>query len=167
MNRRPPAADECRYVLPTAWGAFEAVFSAAGLRALYFPAVAADIPAPATTALCRTLPAPVAAFYRELSAYLAGKLRVFTAAPDLTGHSAFQIAVWEQLQKIPFGQTASYGEIALRLSKPGASRAVGNACGANPVPLVIPCHRVIASGGLGGFSAGRDWKLRLLALENG
>ena len=115
MNRRPPAADEHRYELPTAWGAFEAVFSAAGLRALYFPAAAADVPAPATAALCRTLPAPVAAFYRELGAYLAGKLRTFGTAPDLTGHSAFQLAVWRQLQKIPFGQTAAYGEIARRL----------------------------------------------------
>ena len=68
--------------------------------------------------------------------------------------------------QIPYGATQTYGELALRIGKPGASRAVGTACGRNPVPVLVPCHRVVASGGkLGGFSAGLSWKCTLLNLE--
>ena len=68
--------------------------------------------------------------------------------------------------QIPYGATQTYGEVALRIGKPGASRAVGTACGRNPVPVLVPCHRVVASGGkLGGFSAGLSWKRNLLNLE--
>lgn len=80
--------------------------------------------------------------------------------------SAFQIKVWKQLLKIPIGKTISYGEMARRVKKPGAARAVGVALGANPVPLIMPCHRVIAAnGGLGGFSGGLAVKRALLAHE--
>ena len=68
--------------------------------------------------------------------------------------------------QIPYGATQTYGELALRIGKPGASRAVGTACGRNPLPVLVPCHRVVASGGkLGGFSAGLSWKYTLLNLE--
>ena len=68
--------------------------------------------------------------------------------------------------QIPYGATQTYGELALRIGKPGASRAVGTACGRNPVPVLVPCHRVVASGGkLGGFSAGLSRKRTLLNLE--
>lgn len=68
--------------------------------------------------------------------------------------------------RIPRGATMSYGEIAAKLNNPRASRAVGGACGANPIPLLVPCHRVLAANGrLGGFSGGLDWKRRLLAIE--
>ncbi len=80
----------------------------------------------------------------------------------------FQQAVWKELLRIPHGTTCSYGELAKRLGKPGASRAVGSANGRNPICLIIPCHRVIASdGGLGGFAFGVELKSRLLKMELG
>jgi O-6-methylguanine DNA methyltransferase len=74
--------------------------------------------------------------------------------------------VWKILHEIPFGQVRTYGQVAAAAGSPRASRAVGQACGANPIVLFIPCHRVIASGGVGGFGAGLEWKRRLLALED-
>lgn len=80
--------------------------------------------------------------------------------------TAFQRAAWEVLRAIPRGKTVTYGELARMAGHPGAARAAGSACGANPWPLFIPCHRVVAAGGgLGGFSAGRAWKKWLLASE--
>jgi O-6-methylguanine DNA methyltransferase len=77
----------------------------------------------------------------------------------------FQKAVWREMQKIPRGQTRTYGEIAATIGRPNAVRAVGSACGANPIPLFIPCHRVVAKNGLGGFGAGLPWKKLLLKEE--
>jgi methylated-DNA-[protein]-cysteine S-methyltransferase len=78
----------------------------------------------------------------------------------------FRKKVWAALRRIPHGRTFSYGEIAQRVGSPGASRAVGGACGSNPIPLFIPCHRVIAAdGGLGGFGGGLKMKEKLIALE--
>ena len=85
---------------------------------------------------------------------------------DLSIGTDFQQSVWRQLLKIPLGQTRSYGELAQCLAKPGASRAVGSACGANPIPVIVPCHRVLAAHRrLGGFSGGLGWKQRLLRIE--
>jgi len=84
---------------------------------------------------------------------------------DLAG-TAFQQSVWRELRKIPPGQTRSYGEIAKRIGKPKAVRAVGGACGANPIPILVPCHRVLAAHGrIGGFGGGLDRKRKLLASE--
>lgn len=84
---------------------------------------------------------------------------------DLDG-TDFQEAVWSELLRIPAGETRSYGEVARRIKRPKAFRAVAQACGANPVPVIIPCHRVIASDGcLGGFSAGLERKVFLLDCE--
>jgi O-6-methylguanine DNA methyltransferase len=79
--------------------------------------------------------------------------------------TVFQQAVWNALKKIPCGQTRTYGEIATTVGKPKAVRAVGSACGANPLPVFIPCHRVTAKNGLGGFSSGLPWKKLLLDAE--
>lgn len=79
--------------------------------------------------------------------------------------TTFQQAVWDELKKIPRGQTRTYGAIAAAIGHPKAVRAVGSACGANPLPVFIPCHRVIAAGGPGGFSSGLPWKKLLLELE--
>ena len=79
----------------------------------------------------------------------------------------FERKVWAALKTIPYGKTLSYGELACRLGKKGAARAVGSACGKNPIPLILPCHRVIrADGSLGGFSAGVAWKELLLRMES-
>ena len=84
---------------------------------------------------------------------------------DLAG-TPFQLKVWKALRQIPHGKTVSYGDLARKIGKPGASRAVGGACGSNPLPLFIPCHRVLASdGSLGGFGGGLDVKEQLLVHE--
>jgi O-6-methylguanine DNA methyltransferase len=102
---------------------------------------------------------------RQVLAYLEGKRTEFELALDLRG-TPFQRGVWEALLRIPYGETRSYAEIARAVGAPRAVRAVGSANGANPVPLVVPCHRVIASGGrLGGYGGGPDLKRRLLAME--
>lgn len=85
---------------------------------------------------------------------------------DLHG-TPFQLAVWSELLKIPKGETLSYAQLANKLGKPKAARAVGSACGANPIPFLVPCHRVVASdGGLGGFAFGLIMKQQLLEREN-
>ena len=79
--------------------------------------------------------------------------------------SEFRLRVWKAIQQIPFGQTVTYQELAAQIGHPGAARAVGGACGANGLLLAVPCHRVVASRGLGGFALGLEWKRTLLALE--
>ncbi|MCG6657675.1 methylated-DNA--[protein]-cysteine S-methyltransferase [Halomonas campisalis] len=100
----------------------------------------------------------------QLLAYLAGRRRSFSL-PLAPGGSEFQRQVWSALQRIPYGETRTYGELARRLGREGAARAIGAANGANPLPLLIPCHRVVAASGLGGYSGGLELKRRLLALE--
>lgn len=102
---------------------------------------------------------------RQLTAYFAGELQTFSLDLHLPG-TPFQRKVWQALREIPYGRTASYGEIARRIGNPGAGRAVGGANHRNPVPIVIPCHRVIgADGRLTGFGGGLHVKEALLALE--
>jgi methylated-DNA-[protein]-cysteine S-methyltransferase len=100
---------------------------------------------------------------RQLRAYFAAELRRFALALDPVG-TPFQQSVWELLASIPWGETTSYGALAARLGRPGAARAVGAANGANPLPIVLPCHRVIgADGSLTGFGGGlaaKRWLLR-------
>jgi len=104
---------------------------------------------------------------RQISDYLSGKLKKLSL-PVQTRGSELQQAVWAELQRIPYGQTISYSEMAARIGNPKAVRAVGSACGANPIPLIIPCHRVLRSdGSLGGFGWGLEVKEFLLALEHG
>jgi methylated-DNA-[protein]-cysteine S-methyltransferase len=102
---------------------------------------------------------------RQLRAYFSGALEIFSLplAPEGT---PFQLEVWHRLCDIPFGETMSYGELARLIQRPRASRAVGLANGSNPIPLVIPCHRVIGSNGkLTGYGGGLPIKEKLLALE--
>ena len=85
---------------------------------------------------------------------------------DFHGRTVFHQKVWETLRRIPYGRVRSYGWVARKVGKPQAARAVGAACGANPLPLVVPCHRVVAGdGSLGGFAGGLKLKKRLLVLE--
>jgi O-6-methylguanine DNA methyltransferase len=104
---------------------------------------------------------------QALEKYFAGKPMSFEDLPlDLEG-SPFHLRVWQELRKIPPGETVSYQELARRIGKPKAARAVGQACGANPIPLIVPCHRVIAANGtLGGFSSGLERKRWLLEHEH-
>jgi methylated-DNA-[protein]-cysteine S-methyltransferase len=103
---------------------------------------------------------------RQLHAYFSGKLTRFDLPLKPEG-TPFQLAVWEQLLKIPYGKVISYGDLAKRIGKPNSSRAVGAANGSNPIPIIIPCHRVIGSNGrLTGYGGGIHIKEALLKLES-
>jgi methylated-DNA-[protein]-cysteine S-methyltransferase len=102
---------------------------------------------------------------QQLDQYFAGKRTSFDVALDLVG-TEFQVKAWRALCRIPFGKTISYGQQAANIKKPKAFRAVGSANGKNPIPIIVPCHRVVASDGtLGGYSLGLKMKKQLLALE--
>lgn len=103
-----------------------------------------------------------------LESHFAGIAVDFRSVPlDLGNATPFRLAVWAAAQELAWGQSCSYGELARRMAwKPGSARAVGQALGANPVPIVVPCHRILAADGrLGGFGCGLDWKRDLLGLE--
>jgi len=104
---------------------------------------------------------------RQLEAYFGRELRSFTVPLHLVG-TEFQLSVWNALRSIPYGRTTTYGELARSLGKPEAIRAVGGANHANPVAIIVPCHRVIGSTGkLVGYGGGLETKQKLLALERG
>jgi O-6-methylguanine DNA methyltransferase len=154
------------FPIETPYGNFTAVYSEKGLAGLYFPDRNHEImldPHAGTKVSPK-----IRSWHRETSAavknFFAGKK---TKPPplDLEG-TKFQKSVWRTLLKISRGSTMSYGEVAERIGHPRAGRAVGSACGSNPVPLFIPCHRVLAANNkIGGFGSGLDWKRRLLANE--
>ncbi len=156
-----------RIALSTAAGEFVAEFSDRGLRALRFPGRSV---APARSSA--ELPVPVrrwgaltaAALARALTGRAPGRLPPLDEAG-----TPFQRAVWRALRRIPPGETRSYAGVARMLGLgPAAARAVGQACGANPIPVLTPCHRVVAADGSpGGFSGGPGWKERLLQVEAG
>ncbi|MCZ7638564.1 MAG: methylated-DNA--[protein]-cysteine S-methyltransferase [Verrucomicrobia bacterium] len=151
--------------LPTAQGDFIAVLSAQGLAGLRFPRKTKSATVPADRlppAQKRWAKLTATALIRALDG------RSVTELPpmDESAGTAFQREVWQALRAIPAGETRSYAEIACAIGRPRSARAVGQACGANPIPVLTPCHRAVASGGgLGGFSGGLEWKRRLLAAE--
>ncbi|RJQ50665.1 MAG: methylated-DNA--[protein]-cysteine S-methyltransferase [Nitrospiraceae bacterium] len=105
-------------------------------------------------------------FVKELSAYFKGENKVFSQEIKFLKGTDFEQKVWSALQEIPFGETRSYKWVAERIGKPAAVRAVGQALSKNPVPIVVPCHRVIESdGSIGGYSSGVNVKKRLLEME--
>jgi methylated-DNA-[protein]-cysteine S-methyltransferase len=109
---------------------------------------------------------PFAETIRQLQAYFAGKLKEFDLNLILEG-TDFQVRVWRALRTIPYGETLSYSELARKIGTPKAVRAVGAANGSNPLPIIVPCHRVIGSNGdLTGFGGGLPIKKKLLALES-
>lgn len=153
--------------VPTPEGIFHASYGRAGLRAIYFPgedglAVVQPSGADAPAAVEMWHDLTVAAVQSALGG---GGVKALPPL-DWSGATGFQRRVWAALLKIPRGEVRSYAQIARQIGSPGAARAVGAACGANPIPLLVPCHRVVAArGGLGGFSAGLAWKVRLLTRE--
>ena len=112
-------------------------------------------PAPRTVARCA----------EQLEEYLAGERRDFTVTLAAVDATTFQLDVWDALRDIPYGEVRTYAEIALHVNRPRASRAVGNANHANPYPVIVPCHRVVAANGLGGYGGGEHVKRFLLELE--
>jgi len=110
----------------------------------------------------------IAPVRKALERYIEGRERRLDVPLDLAFGTPFQRRVWEAAREIPYGQVVSYGDLAKRSGFAKASRAVGNALGANPVPIVVPCHRIIhADQSIGGFSSGLTWKRFLLQLERG
>ncbi len=152
-------------------GKFVAHYSRKGLASLNFPPgrngradlrVGPDAQRRIPTAIRRWHRATTSALKRAL----AGRAPRALPPLDVSGGTAFQRRVWNAMRRIACGQTRSYGEIARAIGKPKAVRAVGGACGANPIPVFVPCHRVLAANRkLGGFSGGLNWKKTLLARE--
>jgi methylated-DNA-[protein]-cysteine S-methyltransferase len=161
-----PSPQSIRLGIATTQGEFIARYSNQGLAELNFP----------TTAKSHSLssqdevPAQVRAWHeltsRALHQVLAGTDAGKLPPLDWSGGTEFQQAVWAAMLKIKAGKTRSYGEIARDIGRPKAVRAVGGACGANPIPVLVPCHRVLAAHQkIGGFSGGLKWKRLLLARE--
>lgn len=130
---------------------------------------ARDVGSEVPTELSRDAPAWVADLIRAITAYAAGDEVDFSAVPvDLSGVDDFRLAIYEAARKLQFGEITTYGELAVRAGHAGLPRETGAALGSNPVPLVIPCHRILAAGGkIGGFSApgGSATKEKMLKLE--
>ena len=104
----------------------------------------------------------------KMKKYFSGKRVVFNERVDISGRNPLEKKVWKEMQKIPYGQTRSYKWLAGKVGNAKLARAVGNACAKNPVPIIVPCHRVIKSdGGLGGFAGGLNRKRILLKIEKG
>jgi len=119
-----------------------------------------------TGAMAQRAPGHLAEACQQLAQYFGGDRRSFDLGLDLRRGSAFQHEVWAATSRIPYGQVRTYGDIARAIGAPGAARAVGGALGANPVPIFVPCHRVVrADGGLGGYREGVEIKRALLRLE--
>lgn len=140
----------------TSLGTFYAAWDEEGISALLFPGVRLEGPLTTSSLLFELA--------RQLEGYFQGERTYFDVPLSLRG-TPFQLAVWQALKGIPYGEVVTYGELARRIGRPRAARAVGRAVGANPVPIIIPCHRVLGARGLGGYGPGLPWKERLLRLE--
>src|SRR5713226_7335797 len=158
-------------IFKTDWGWVGVAATDRGVRAVVLPkasrlAVERDLRSISSNGTSGVATFHLKAAKEAITAYLEGKVRSFDLPLDLDGHPSFRVKVWEVLRTIPYGRARSYGWVARKVGKPRAARAVGAACGANPVPLLVPCHRVVAGdGSLGGFSGGLSNKKRLLKLE--
>jgi methylated-DNA-[protein]-cysteine S-methyltransferase len=149
-----------RLAVPTPIGAVVLEGTDAALHSVWLP----TRPAPVLPSAGKPSEAVLEA-RRQLEEYFAGQRTAFTVPLEARG-TPFQREVWEALASIPYGATASYADIARMVGRPRAFRAVGQANGANPLAIIVPCHRVIAaSGGIGGYSGGLPIKRWLLALE--
>lgn len=142
--------------VPTVWGTFYGEWEEGEFLGLRFPS-----DPPALLLLENPLLWQLSS---ELDEYFCGKRAEFTVPIRLIGPPFFQ-KVWTELRRIPYGETLTYAELAKRVGKPKAARAVGQALAMNPLPIIVPCHRVVGRKGLGGFGPGLDWKEKLLALE--
>jgi methylated-DNA-[protein]-cysteine S-methyltransferase len=145
-------------VLESPIGPFSVASDGTGICGAHFGAIAGAVTEPDSEQLRRAL--------NELRAYFAGELTAFTLPVSVHRGSDFERAVWREMTTIPYGETRTYGEVAARVGDPSAARAVGVACNRNPIPVIVPCHRIVGAGGkLVGFGGGLDRKRRLLELE--
>lgn len=145
--------------LPTPVGVLSLEADETGLTAIHFPGRSPDEPKASNTSDL------LAEAGRELQAYFEGRLTAFSVPLNWRG-TPFQETVWRALMDIPYGETVSYGEIARAIGRPKSARPVGGAVGRNPLPIIVPCHRVIGSDqSLTGFTGGIDIKVALLKQE--
>ncbi|MGQ9699706.1 MAG: methylated-DNA--[protein]-cysteine S-methyltransferase [Candidatus Bipolaricaulaceae bacterium] len=142
--------------VPTVWGTFYVEWHGQEVQALRFPSDPPGMPL-----VEDSIPKILA---RELNEYFCGERARFTVPFLLKGPTFFQ-KVWEEVLCIPYGEVRTYGELARGVGSWRAARAVGQALASNPLPIVVPCHRVVGRHGLGGYGPGLAWKERLLALE--
>jgi methylated-DNA-[protein]-cysteine S-methyltransferase len=147
-------------ILESAIGPFSVASDDAGVCGARFGAIAGAVAEPDSKLLRWAV--------GELRAYFAGELTAFTVPLSVRGGTDFERAVWREMTTIPYGGTRTYGSVATAVGERGAARAVGVACNRNPIPVIVPCHRVVGAGGkLVGFGGGLDRKRRLLELEAG
>ncbi len=152
--------------IATADGTFVARYSSKGLVGLHFPARRRTTKPVAAGAIPEVIRKWHSTTSAALKRALTGKSPRKFPPLDVSSGTSFQQAVWRELRRIRTGETRSYGELARRIGRPNAVRAVGGACGANSIPVLIPCHRVVAANQkLGGFSGGLEWKRKLLERE--
>lgn len=168
--RREVKQDSVSLALRTADGVFLAHYSVQGLAGLSFPVSGRANERRGPCVSPAAVPVTIRRWHRATTAAvkraLTGRTPRLLPPLDLARGTPFQQRVWAALRKIPLGETRSYGEIALAIRNPRAVRAVGGACGANPIPVLVPCHRVLAAHHrLGGFSSGLKWKRLLLWRE--
>lgn len=149
----------------TLFGDIEVVATRTGVRRIRFPRDRSSTNVSDESPQARALARSVA---KKIDRYYRGDIVNFDEPLDLDGSPEFFRQVWTELRKVPRGETISYSELARRAGRPKAVRAVGTAMARNPVPVIVPCHRVIRSDGtLGGFGGGLDLKRRMLELEKG
>jgi len=158
-------------IFETPWGRMAVAATARGLARVVLPgkrngAALARLATLEGRQAPRTALAHARQAERQIREYLCGRRRTFTVPLDLAALPRFQKKVLLAARRILYGRTVTYGQLAARAGRPRAARAVGQAMARNPVPLAVPCHRVVAADGLGGFSGGAALKRRLLALEN-
>jgi len=145
--------------ISTSWGEFKALIKNEKLLALFFPNKGPEIKREISWTFASL-------FSRMLNLYLQGEKIDFSSIPvDISKATDFQRLVWEKVLLIPYGTTITYKQLAERIKKPSAARAVGQALAKNPLPIVIPCHRVVGKNTLGGYSGGLNWKRKLISLE--
>lgn len=163
---RPDPTPDPWFAVETALGWLGVAYGPGGLRRLALPhaepaTLAEELGAPETP-----VPPAHADLAQRLQGYAAGRPQPWPDPLDPAGATPFRRAVWEAAMSIPWGEVRSYGWLAAALGCPGAARAVGTALGANPLPIIVPCHRVVgAQGTLVGYAGGLEMKRRLLALE--
>ena len=150
-----------RLALETDWGTVEILLRGERVAACHLPPVGEPPPAPAPR--IQFLPEhPAARFAADL---LEGRRPKELPPLFPPPGTPFQRRVWTALSRIPYGEVWTYGRLAREIDRPKAVRAVAAACGKNPLPLFLPCHRVVSANGLGGFTPGLPWKRHLLAIE--
>jgi O-6-methylguanine DNA methyltransferase len=168
LHASKPIVKWTQVLIETPDGAFLSYYSERGLVSLSFPTTVSHsatgykkVSASLTSQIRQWHQQTQNALRNSLSGRPAGTLPPL----DWEGYTEFQKQVWTALINIPCGSTTSYAQIGSLLGKPKAARAIGGACGANPIPILVPCHRVVSATGLGGYSGGLEWKKLLLGRE--